>query len=498
MQTVSNLNPIPMKKILMLQCCILVQLLYAYSLKAQTNLIQNGDFENFNSSACCSNPATNCTSNMPTINNAFSANCLTNTGWYNSHGTGDIAQNEYLENGPAVGGRTLISNNAQLIAASNQGEGIYYHNNLSLLPNTIYTLTVSIWSVSGNAQSAYIKLANGLSSSSSSTIQAVQNQTIYNNNITNLSPQKIVIDFVPNSTYSQLWFYLANSGTFNIDNIDLRVKGLYTGIDINSTICCNDPIVYNNTSLPINVTGRESITANNVTSISTSNTVLNAGVFIRFTQGTRLTSSATNNVTASIVLCKPKPFSDGLFSAGVNQTISDCNYYPYTEFGGNVQKDVTYNWTSNPTAGLNYVSNLSAAKIQIIPPTPSNNSFIYTLTATNTCGSRSSNVTYTHVGTCVGFRTGSDVNESLPTNENVLTLYPNPSKNTFTLTGNFTTEEITECAIYNNLGVEVYSKKYGKIDLLEQSIELNNPDGLYLVKIKHGNTIYDQKLLISK
>jgi beta-glucanase (GH16 family) len=77
-------------------------------------------------------------------------------------------------------------------------------------------------------------------------------------------------------------------------------------------------------------------------------------------------------------------------------------------------------------------------------------------------------------------------------------VYPNPAQNTFTLSLNFNEENNTSVKIYNSTGIQIYASSLGELKSVEQLIDLNLENGIYLIKVNHGNKEYQQKLVITK
>lgn len=80
--------------------------------------------------------------------------------------------------------------------------------------------------------------------------------------------------------------------------------------------------------------------------------------------------------------------------------------------------------------------------------------------------------------------------------QNIINIFPNPSKGKINLQINSSYHKNVTASIYNLLGE--LTGEYN-IQLSDKIINLKNlPDGLYIVKVKIGNQIYIQKLIISK
>jgi len=82
---------------------------------------------------------------------------------------------------------------------------------------------------------------------------------------------------------------------------------------------------------------------------------------------------------------------------------------------------------------------------------------------------------------------------ALSTNENnyslnTTTIYPNPVKNTFSISGN---EAVNEIEIYDLIGKRVLHKKNITNDI---NIE-NLPNGIYVAKIKTDKGVFSTKLI---
>ena len=79
-----------------------------------------------------------------------------------------------------------------------------------------------------------------------------------------------------------------------------------------------------------------------------------------------------------------------------------------------------------------------------------------------------------------------------------LLIYPNPSTGQFTISGEIVSSENTTIQIYNNIGEIVYSKHINSDNfILNESIELNQPSGIYVVRLNIGRTVVENKLIIN-
>jgi hypothetical protein len=79
-----------------------------------------------------------------------------------------------------------------------------------------------------------------------------------------------------------------------------------------------------------------------------------------------------------------------------------------------------------------------------------------------------------------------------------LTIAPNPSNGSFQLEFVFSTADNTAVEIYNMIGQRVYEQDLGSFSgLFSQQIDaINLASGIYVVKIIHGGSSYQQKILV--
>jgi len=86
-----------------------------------------------------------------------------------------------------------------------------------------------------------------------------------------------------------------------------------------------------------------------------------------------------------------------------------------------------------------------------------------------------------------------------PTNNPIgLTIAPNPSNGSFTLEFAFTTSDNTAVRIYDMIGQRVYDLELGNFTgVFAQQVDVMNlASGIYVLKITHGGSTYQEKILI--
>lgn len=134
----------------------------------------------------------------------------------------------------------------------------------------------------------------------------------------------------------------------------------------------------------------------------------------------------------------------------------------------------SYSVTNDPTA-TSYSWSLpgswtGTSTTNIISPIPGT-SGIFSVTATNTCGTSSAQTLSVTVNTCTGLSSLSPINDELK-------LYPNPTSCKIMISGIFSQEKIE---VYNILGELIYG---GKIENENFEIDLSKENsGIYLIRI---------------
>ncbi len=495
-----------MKKINLLFLILLLGINHSIAQQSGPNLIIDGNFESMASyPSYCSNYV-DFGESISGVRDVFYNGCLASYGWQSSVGTADIALDTCHYGDPnSIAIHPPCLNHFATIGAStlyHQREGIFFDNNLSLTSEYIYTLSFRTRTDWGNSSyDATIKLANNLVNSNSEwNLQNVPSQTIYTSNIITIGEWKYVtFDFVPNDTYHQLYFYLNSDGWWGVDDIYLSVKGPYTEPG-NTGPCCGTPVTYSNTTLPLSITDKESITSgNNVTAAISGNTLLTAGVYIRFSEGTTLTATANNSIRAYIITCKPKPFVNDTYGAGSNLSVvdTDCNNSGYYFIGGStLQKGVDYKWTSVPPTAVNYLTNQSSLKTAVHEHLANNTSVVYTLTASNSCGSNSSSMSFNYTQNCSSQNSRIANEDNDLTNENYsneIIYYPNPSPGSIIIK---VPEELLGASyIITDLNGKLIfqssaSKNENEIDLTSQ------PAGIYFIAFQNKGKLIRNKIII--
>ena len=486
---------------------------------AQTNLIQNGGFENINESCCsastvCQIPGPYTISyfnntSAPAYYTPFNNLCVSN--WKASQGSADIGKITCPINpkAPPIGCDSLCKaihelpcygNFAGMGAVPQYGlsEGIFT-DNLNLSPDSIYTLTFLIASPN-LSYNVYIKLTNQLVNQTNGFINGIplvsQSQTVFSRPFISNSPywESITIDFIPNQQYSQLWIYLT-SGWINVDNFVLKSKALYTGPKISNYTCCGPDVVYANTTVPTSTTNKQSILVGPDAAVPASQSVvLSAGSYVKFTPNFTFKATNTTSLMASIANCKAKPSVDYFGGAGSNAN-PFCFYSASANIGqpNKIEQGVNYNWTANPSSALNYVQNISSPYTSIV--TSQSLNATYTLTASNNCGSLSSSVIVTT--SCNNSRIASDViNTDLDfqTDENnTFSCYPNPSQGSFIV--KISNDLLNSVLIIND--VNGNSIRKNTLSELENKIDLTNQKaGVYFITIISKGKTIKEKLVI--
>jgi hypothetical protein len=85
-----------------------------------------------------------------------------------------------------------------------------------------------------------------------------------------------------------------------------------------------------------------------------------------------------------------------------------------------------------------------------------------------------------------------------PTSGIGLTIGPNPSDGSFTLQFAFTTSDNTAVQIFDMIGQRVYDQELGNYTgIFSQQIDIVGlASGIYVVKIIHGGSTYEDKIMI--
>jgi hypothetical protein len=132
---------------------------------------------------------------------------------------------------------------------------------------------------------------------------------------------------------------------------------------------------------------------------------------------------------------------------------------------------------------------ISGAINKSLKPTFSGN---YSVTATDpVSGCQNASTNYSYVATAVN---------NVPSSTIGLTVSPNPNNALFTLTFSVNNNANLEIEAFDMWGNTVYRNNYGNfIGTFNKQLNLGNiADGIYILKIQHGNNVYRQKIMIKK
>jgi hypothetical protein len=147
-----------------------------------------------------------------------------------------------------------------------------------------------------------------------------------------------------------------------------------------------------------------------------------------------------------------------------------------------------YTWAITPNSGFSYISSTtSTSKNPIVKFTAAGN-YTIALTAINAAGSNTMTKTnYIHVG-------ASGI-ENL--DENVLNIYPNPSKGKVNISlGNFLNSNI-EITVYNYIGSFVKTINYNKLSESIISVDLSDQvQGVYFISVRTEDNIITRKITL--
>jgi hypothetical protein len=190
--------------------------------------------------------------------------------------------------------------------------------------------------------------------------------------------------------------------------------------------------------------------------------------------------------------------SGNIYYCGMFQSLS-IDFGPYTMNNSNVNDDMflmVYDAAGNETGSLTG-GGLGADYISYMVVNPNGiyavGSFgtpVLTLgTSTLTNADASGNTSDMFIAT-----TAIALNTSIPQNENLFQVFPNPSNGIFSFSSSIS--GTAEVKVYNSLGQEIISRE--ETNAQQFSLDLRNqPDGTYFVKVNCADQIFSEQVVVA-